>query len=77
MEMEELEMKVAKSIDYTYVKFQNGYHIIRRNKGDDFECVRELKFVEVETGLVYHYDRNGGKQLTRDSQRRVSKLVAI
>jgi hypothetical protein len=27
--------------------------------------------------LVYHYDRNGGKQLTRDSQRRVGKLVAI
>lgn len=70
-------MKVAKSIDYTYVRFQDGYHIIKRNKGDDFECVRELKFVDVESGLVYHYDRNGERKLTRDSQRRVNRLLAI
>lgn len=64
-------MKVAKSTDFTYSGFSDGYHFIFRTDCDDYEAVRELKFIDVDSDLVYHFQRDGSKVLTSNTRRRL------
>lgn len=70
-------MKIAKSTDFTYDGFKDGYHRITRKSNDDYECVRELKFVDVDNDVVYYYSTDGSKSYTGNTLRRKRRETKV
>jgi hypothetical protein len=68
-------MKIAKSTEFIYGGFENGYHVLKRRNSEDLELVREMKWIDKDSGLAYHCRKDGSRSLTDDSAKRVSKYA--
>jgi len=65
-------MRLFSSKDYNYVSFEDGYHTLESHAKDCVVKVKEGKFRDEISNLTYICLSDGTKELTYQTQRRLS-----
>jgi hypothetical protein len=67
-------MKIAREAKYKYLGFDSitGYHKLGYRNSDDFECVRECKWVSLDGKTVIYYHRDGSSDLSYSTMRAIA-----